>query len=326
MPKLFKLVLPMLLVTPVLLSAWYKFNLQPVSKTQAETLFIIPKGQSTKIILRRLEQEKIIRSATVFDYYLFFSGQRKSLQAGSFRLSPSMSVQKIAGELQHGTLDIWVTIPEGWRSEQIVDELQAQELITDQPQDQLYPLFKENEGRLFPDTYLIAKDWSAEQIIDKFTDNFAAKTESLKPQTSDLILASLIEREAKHDNDRPLIASVLKNRLEIGMALQVDSTLQYAKAIKACGTFGTSDTCGTSTSDWWPDVFAEDKKILSPYNTYLHSDLPPGPITNPGLKSIQAALHPSDTNYLYYLSEPDGTTHYAATLEEHNANITKYLR
>ena len=156
------------------------------------------------------------------------------------------------------------------------------------------------------------------------TGNFDTKTSSL---TNELItLASLVEREAKHQQDRPIIAAVLQNRLDIGMALQVDATLQYAKAGLACVTCATCDTCVTSSGDWWPSVTSTDKSINSHYNTYKYPGLPPGPIANPGLSSIEAVLSPNKVDYLYYVSEPDGTTHYANTLEEHNDNIRKFLR
>lgn len=291
---------------------WYRQSLLPVDAASKEQkIFVVPKGQSTNEILKRLEEEKLVKSSLAVKIYLKFSNETGSLQAGSFRLSPSQTVPVIIEELKHGTLDAWITIPEGWRSEQIVDELTAQGLLSDIPKAETYQQFRRKEGRLFPDTYLLAKDFTADQIISRLTATFEQKAADLNPSEDDIILASLVEREAKHEIDRPKIAAILKNRLKIGMALQVDASLQYAKA---------------SSPDWWPKISPIDKEIKSPYNTYKYPGLPQGPIANPGLSSIKAVLSPEKVNYLYYLSEPDGTTHYAVSLEEHNENIRKYLR
>lgn len=291
---------------------WYFYNLQPVSATKTpETLFVVPKGQPTKTILSRLEEAKLIRSATVMNVYVYLSKQQGTFQAGSFRLSSSMVPTQIIDELQHGTIDTWVTIPEGWRAEQIVDELVSDGLLANIPLKELYQEFAKHEGYLFPDTYLFAHDSTTDQTIKKFTDNFSQKTSNIQLSPSNVILASLIEREAKLAADRPLIASVLTNRLKIGMPLQVDASIQYALA---------------NSKDWWPSILLANRKVASPYNTYFHAGLPPAPIANPGISAIQAAVNPSKTDYLYYVSEANGTTHYAKTLGEHNANIAKYLR
>ncbi|MEK9171397.1 MAG: endolytic transglycosylase MltG, partial [Patescibacteria group bacterium] len=219
---------------------WYLSNTTPVSqlKTPAQT-FVIPKGQSTRAILRRLQQEKIIKSSLAAEIYLLLTQQRQGLQAGSFELSESMPLNEIAATLQRGTLDIKITIPEGFRSEQIVDTLIKSELLVGFTKQDLYQKFKIQEGQLFPDTYFFPKESPPEKIIEKMTENFNAKTSSLtdedisakgrsasggNPLTHELIIqASLVEREARHDIDRSLIASVLKNRLKIGMALQIDA-------------------------------------------------------------------------------------------------------
>ncbi|MBI5356290.1 endolytic transglycosylase MltG [Candidatus Collierbacteria bacterium] len=307
---------------------WYLSNIQPVSQIKApEQIFIVRKGQSTKAILKRLQQEKIIKSSLATEIYLFLAKQRQGFQAGSFKLSPSMAIGEIANVLKTGIIDTWITIPEGWRAEQIVDELKNQGLLENLNFNELYKLFRQSEGRLFPDTYLFAKDSSAEKIIEKMTENFDAKilsltSERINPLTHELIIqASLVEREARHDVDRPLIASVLKNRLKIGMALQVDATLQYAKATQEIRNRKQE----TGNNEWWGPVIPSDKNINSPYNTYKFPGLPPGPIANPGIEAIKAVLNPAETDYLYYISEPDGTTHYAKNLEGHNANIRKYL-
>lgn len=176
-----------------------------------------------------------------------------------------------------------------------------------------------NEGYLFPDTYLIPKDATVEMIIKQMRDNFDQKYAEInvpnfkltKPQI--VILASLIEREAITDEERPIIAGILMNRLNAGIALQVDATIQYAKGQNPI------------TKKWWePVVLDEYKSVVSDYNTYLHAGLPSGPICNPGIKSLSAAANPANTNYLYYLHDKNRIIRYATTLQEHEMNIQKY--
>ena len=176
---------------------------------------------------------------------------------------------------------------------------------------------------MFPDTYLIPKDTSAKDLVDRLKNTFnqkvdksifekAAKNHLTEEET--IILASLIEREAKTNQERPVIAGILINRLNAGIALQVDATVQYAKGYDA------------SSNSWWPQVSLDDyKSVKSLYNTYLHLGLPPKPIANPGLESIRAAASPAQTDYLYYLHDSDGKIHYAETIEEHTKNIREYL-
>jgi UPF0755 protein len=135
-----------------------------------------------------------------------------------------------------------------------------------------------------------------------------------------VILASLLERETLNDSEKPMIAGILANRLRIGMPLQVDATVQYAKATRDCG--GTGAAC----AEWWPTVYLEDYKLKSSYNTYQINGLPPSPIASPSLSSIEAAANPETNDYLYYIHDRDGKAHYATTLDEHNTNIQKYLR
>ncbi|PIZ99199.1 MAG: endolytic transglycosylase MltG, partial [Candidatus Levybacteria bacterium CG_4_10_14_0_2_um_filter_35_8] len=216
-----------------------------------------------------------------------------------------------------GTLDIWVTIPEGKRTEEVAEILKKniptfqqswiQSLITD-------------EGYLFPDTYLIPKDATIDLISTMMKDNFQQKFDSAKntkitnlTDRETIIMASLVEREAKADIDRPMVASVIYNRISIDMKLDIDATLQYALGYQ------------TDEKRWWKkELTSQDKTINSPYNTYTNPGLPPGPISNPGLASIKASLNPAKTDYLFYISDANGTNHYAKTMAEHNANIKKY--
>lgn len=311
-PKVILLSLAVLLVA----GAWYRTNLWAADEnSQEQKVFVVAKGQAADEILQKLEENGLIRSKLAVKIYLYLNKNHGSLQAGSFKLSPAMSVEEILNNLRNGVFNVWVTIPEGWRAEQIVDELIVNGLIDKSTQNEIYRQLRKEEGKLFPDTYLFAKDSSLEIIKQKMLANFENKTKGLNITDQDLVLASLIEREAKHDQDRPLIASVIRNRLKIGMALQIDATLQYAL-----------DNQKPVGVQWWRTVAAADKKVKSPYNTYLNKGLPPGSICNPGLSSIKAALNPAESDYLYYLSEDNGTTHYAKTLVEHQENIRKYLK
>ena len=179
----------------------------------------------------------------------------------------------------------------------------------------------ENEGYLFPDTYLIPKDADIDKVISIMRNNFNSKIAEAGISGDDpnlaryVIIASLIEREAKHDADRSLVSSVINNRLRIGMKLDIDATIQYALGYQE------------NEKRWWKkSLTREDLRLESPYNTYLNNGLPHLPISNPGIVAIKAALNPADTDYLYYVSDSSGKNHYAQTIEGHNANIKTYLQ
>jgi len=177
-----------------------------------------------------------------------------------------------------------------------------------------------NEGYLFPAKYDFSKDTDIETIIKKmrnaFNQNFATinTNNSKLTKTQIVILASLIERESGKDPaEKPIIAGILMNRLNAGIPLQVDASIQYAKGQNLV------------TKKWWEPVTIEEyKSVISNYNTYLFAGLPPGPISNPGRDSLNAAANPADTDYLYYLHDKNGQIRYAKTLAEHEANIQKY--
>jgi len=209
-----------------------------------------------------------------------------------------------------GPQDIWITFPEGWRREQIAARLANTLAGFD---EQLFlQLTAKSEGQLFPDTYLIPFQATPQDILTIFLKNFTKKT-GLDPQSGAdreiIILASLVEREAKSDPDRAIISGILKKRLANDWPLQVDASVQYA---------------ANRADNWWQPI--TDTKYPSPYNTYLYPGLPPGPICNPGLAAINAVRTPQDSPYWYYLTGNDGVTYYAKTLDDHNLNISRYLR
>lgn len=308
-----------LLVVIILLflgaSIWWNRGTSPVnSKDTTHTSFIIPKGAALRTISNNLQEQGFIKDPVVFFLLIKKEGIDKDIQAGNFLLSPSMTAQEIAKLLTTGAMeDVWITIPEGKRAEEIGEILRDGLPSYDSSWDEV---LIENEGYLFPDTYLIPKDATIEQVIQVMRNNFDTKYELLDTSNTSysqeeiVTLASLVEREAKHDEDRPLVASVIENRLNIGMALQIDATIQYAKGVPG---------------NWWaPVTLAEYQSVRSPYNTYLQPGLPPGPIANPGIEALSAAANPADTNYTYYIADQNGINRYASTLEGHNANIQKY--
>ena len=306
--KLFFLGFLSLTVFIVAVYLFWQSAIKPVDpKNQTPQIFVVPQGQSAKIIGKRLQAESLIKSQLAFNLLVDQQNLSNKLQAGDFRLSPSMDLKTIIDSLTHGSLDYWITFPEGLRVEEYAERLSAKSDLDPQA---FILAAKPFEGRLFPDTYLIPQTASAEDIIALLTETFIKKSPT---QDKDLIiLASLIEREAKHSQDRPLVSSVLHNRLKINMALQIDATVQYVVG---------------KPNNWWKkDLTKQDLAINSPYNTYLHPGLPPQPIANPGLAALQAAVNPDSTNYLYYVSDSSGYNHYAEDLAGHQANIAQYLQ
>lgn len=296
---------------------WWKNGVSSVNSQSKESkIFVVQKGDGVKEISNRLKANGLIRSSIVFFLLVKQSGIDKKIEAGDFRLSPSMTAKEIAENLTHGTLDIWITVPEGKRATEIAEILKEKIPTYDLS---WFGVLGASEGYLFPDTYLIPKDANIEMVVNQMRGNFDAKYATLDTSNTKLtqeeivILASLIEREAITDAERPIIAGILINRLNAGMALQVDATIQYAKGKNP------------SNKKWWEPVFIEEyKTVVSDYNTYLFVGLPPGPISNPGLEALRAAASPTTTDYLYYLHDGNGKIRYAKTLSEHNSNIEKY--
>lgn len=296
---------------------WERGLLALDTANKTSQTFVIKNGEGVREISNNLRTQRLIKDPVVFFLLTKLEGLDKKIQAGDFRLSPSMSAQEIATNLTHGMLDIWTTIPEGLRATEIAEVLKAR---IPSYNDSWKPQLEANEGYLFPDTYLIPKDADINLVLALMKNNFQKKYDSVKAtkttaltDAQTIIVASIIEKEAKFAQDRPIVASVIMNRLNMGMALQVDPTVAYALGYQA------------DTKTWWKkDLTFDDLKIDSPYNTYKNVDLPPTAICNPGLSSIEAALKPADTNYLYYYSDKQGHLHFATTVEGHNANIQKY--
>jgi UPF0755 protein len=307
----------LLLIVAAATGLWWNNGLSSVNTDKTPTIFTVNKGEGVREIANRLKSQGIIRDPIVFFLYTRMQGLDKQIQAGDFRINPSMTAQEVANSLTHGTLDIWVTVTEGLRAEEIATILKEK---MPSYKDSWRTQLDANEGYLFPDTYLIPRGADINLVLALFKDNFQKKYDSIKnTKTTNLsdaqtiVVASIIEREAIFPEDRPLVASAFINRLNLGMALGSDPTVQYAVGYQ------------TDTKSWWKkDLTADDLLIDSPYNTRKNAGLPPTAISNPGLSAIQAALNPSKTDYLYFFSDKLGHLHFATTLAGHNANIKKY--
>lgn len=300
---------------------FYKEGSLPVNKKNQETkIFVIRNGEGLTLVVNNLARENLIRNKLVFYLVIKQLGIEKKIQAGDFRLSQSMDAFQIARNLTHGTLDTWVTIIEGLRKEEI-----AQIIGQNFNLPEVEFVKKAKEGYLFPDTYLFPKQATCGAIIAILTNNFNRKYDQelrnkakINSLTDDevIILASLVEKEARFDIDRQKVASILLKRYREEWPLQVDAALQYALGYQP------------EERTWWKkNLSKEDLETYSAYNTYKNKGLPPTPIASPGLASIKAVIEADESiPYWYYLSDKSGKMHYARTLEEHNENIRKYLK
>lgn len=289
----------------------------------------IREGLSTAEIADRLSEKGVIGSTFKFRVLARLHGYDDKFRPGSYSFTLGMSDDEVFAKLLTGEKKlIRFTIPEGFGVKEIADRLvnldiaEKEEFLNAAKDFAPYEYMKKREnvlfsaeGFLFPDTYAVESDVEIEEILSLMANTFDHKlTVGMRKQAEkmglsvyDLItLASLVEREVRFPEDRPIVAQVLLKRLKLNMPLQTDATLQYLM-----------DTPKE-------DVSIEDTKIDSPYNTYQHLGLPPGPIANPGIASIEAVLHPAETDYLYFVADRRGHNHYANTYEEHLKLVNQY--
>ncbi|MCI8336830.1 MAG: endolytic transglycosylase MltG [Peptococcaceae bacterium] len=302
--------------------------------TLAETVSItIPDGSGTKAIAGILKDNGVIRSESAFVRYVKRNGLGQDLRSGSYTFSGEQSLADICSALKKGrgnATEVRVTIPEGLTVEQTAEIFADKGLVDkdkfidytlngDFPYDYLPAKGTPErlEGFLFPDTYQISTAWDEEDIVnmllkqfDKvFTEEWREKAEADGRSIYEVVtLASIVEREAKVAGDRPIIAGVFLNRLDIGMKLESCATVQYA------------------LGEVKPVLLYKDLEIDSPYNTYKNQGLTPTPIAAPGKASLEAALYPTESDYLFFLAKPDGSHFFSKTLAEHNAAKNKYLK
>jgi UPF0755 protein len=296
-------------------------NNRPVSSDQTDKIFTVKSGEGIKSIAQKLESNGLIKNKYVFLYYTYSLSLSKKIQAGNFKLSPNLTTKEIAVKLtQSGVTDYWLKILEGLRVEELTDIFPKDSTISN---TEFIKMAKNNEGYIFPDSYLIPQYFTLDQILSTIQANFNKQfTQAKSGRTVDIsdsdavILASLIEREGRLLKSKQMISGIIFNRLKEGMPLQIDATVQYAR-----------DSQNKSVSKYWQPVTSEQiKQTNSSFNTYQNPGLPPRPICNPGYNSLYAAFHPIESDYLYYITGDDGVMYYAKTLSEHNSNIANHLK
>ncbi len=279
----------------------------PIEPGSDETvIFLVKKGEGAKEIAIHLKEQGLIRYSSFFGVYALFEGKAEELKAGEYELSPSMTVPEIVDKLASGEMiKKTITIIEGWNLKDIAEYLKTEELDPSL------------EGYLFPDTYEISPEDRIEEIVEKMLDNFDKKLtlelrEEIVSQEKTIheivITASLIEKEVRTFEDKKIVSGILWKRLENKMPLQVDATITYITGRKST------------------EILQEELEIDSPYNTYKYKGLPFGPICNPGMESILAAIYAQDSEYWFYLSTPEGETIFSKTLKEHNQAKQEYLK
>lgn len=296
----------------------------PVDQNSQSKEIVISQGQTLDQIASLIKKEGIVRSRYFLKAALVFTGSAKKIQAGFFNLSPASSTLKIAKDLTKATQkQITITIPEGLRREEVAFLIEKS-LPSDSEGFSALDFINKTEdleGQLFPDTYSFNRDVTTDQAVDILHNHFLKTVASLKISEDNLekivILASLIEREAANDEERPIIASVLKNRLDANWPLQIDATVQYA-LINSC--------LKVDCVYWKKSLTRDDLAIDSPYNTYKYPGLPQGPISNPGLQSLKAASNPAKTDYWFYIHDTKGQVHFSKTSQQHSQNVCTYLK
>lgn len=350
MRKLAIIIIVILIVAAACFALWLRRELRrPYRGFAAAQVFVdIPRGTSRWNIAGLLQRNGVIHSRLAF---LLVSERhhRSVLQAGEYMFDKPVTPPQVFAQIAGGHIFVHVVVvPEGWTMFDIAAELEKQHLCTkveflsaaENPSlvRDIAPHAKSLEGFLFPSTYQFSRGASPEEMaatmVHEFREEWSriqapseqnsravgAKDDPVKPAPSTpkplsadeiVTLASLIERETPQPQERPIVASVFYNRLKLGLPLQCDPTVQYAL-----------DLVGKPT----PKVSVEDLHVQSPYNTYLHRGLPPGPIANPGDASLNAALHPAQTHDLYFVANGTGGHFFSATLAEHNRNVQKYKR
>lgn len=309
---------------------WWSSSTKAPSDSESKVRFVIVQGRGASQIANELYKSGLIKSPLAFKFYVQLTGRASKISAGEFEIGQNLSMYEVIQELSGGPLELWVTIPEGLRKEEVVERfITGLEISTDSA-EKFRTDFLNNakEGYMFPETYLFPRDVSGIVVASRMMELFEDKVVNINSEIekSDLslqeivTLASIVERETKTNEERPVVAGILMNRLKIGMALQADATAQYAVANVRC--FRKTVKC----TNWWIPPTLEDLEINSPYNTYKFPGIPPAPIANPGYSSIAGVVNPTITDYLFYIHDPEGNIHYAKTLAEHNQNISKYLR
>lgn len=321
-------ILAVMLVMGVIFAALlYQYATTPASASQNGQVVEIKPGMTLKQVAHLLADKELLSEPSTFMLYTYLQGEQNHIQAGEYRFSPSMPPRDILEALTSGMAVLYtVTIPEGYRITDIAGLLEAKGLV-DKPAfieatrnrellESLHIPSGSLEGYLYPETYKFSKAGGARRIVQTLLDTF--KERVLQPERVQqaeamqftfheiITLASLIEKETGLGKERKLISSVFHNRLAKNMRLQTDPTVIYAMV------------------NFDGNIRKKDLSIDSPYNTYKHFGLPPGPIASPGLESIQAALDPEETDFLYFVSRKDGSHQFSTNYKDHIRAVQKY--
>ena len=312
------------IVLIVLVIGWFIYDLSPASASMASatpTIFEIKQGESFRTVVEALADAGLVRSSFATGALAVVTGRAFGMQPGLYKLEPSMSAPAILNAITGlRANEVSVTIPEGSNLYQI-DAILADALVIRRGDLINFHDDGNLEGKLFPDTYRFFVGSDIKDVVQKFLDNFDSKALPLfksdpKHEADDIIVASLVAKEVPDANDQKIVAGIIWKRLNQGIPLDIDATICYIKFIEAPTS---TPACGSLTQ--------LDYKVDSGYNTYLYRGLPPGPIGNPGITAITAAIAPQSSPYYYYLSDPvTGKTIYAETLDEQNRNRVKYLQ
>lgn len=302
--KIFKILALTLLGVVVMLSVIMTVLLGAKNvDNPVEKEVVIVSGMGRADIAKLLSEEELIKSQ--FAFFVYTKMIQANILPGTYEVSTAESASVIADNFARAKFKTKnITIIEGWRVADIEDYL-----VEEKNLDQFIGFTdkaKEFEGYLFPDTYEIKIEATIDELIVLMRDNFDFRTKGLNVDKNTVILASIVEREARSDTERASIAEVYFNRLEIGMNLEADATVQYAKG------------------SWKAVTIADYKEVVSPYNTYLNSGLPIGPISNPGLASIKAVLEPDSHDFFFYF-HAKGQTFFSKTFSEHQTKVRQYF-
>ena len=295
----------------------------------AEQFVEIPQGAGSRTIGDRLVGAGVIRDLLTYRVALYMTGEGRRLKAGEYRFDRAMTPHEVIDKIARGDVFVInVTFPEGLTFAEMAKIFESHGLGSaaafvhaardPAPIRDLDPSAKDLEGYLFPETYALPRHTDAAKLVRMMVARFdkvftpelrqAAAARNLTVRQA-VTLASIVEKETANADERPLVAAVYTTRLRIGMPLQCDPTVIYA-LLKA-GRYGGN-------------IHKDDLSFDSPYNTYRYPGLPPGPIASPGRASLDAAVHPADADFLYFVSRNDGSHEFARTLEEHNRNVQKY--
>jgi len=302
------------------LGGFYALQTQMTLQPSMPQTLEIPPGTSTHGIAARLEKAGVIRSALIFRLLARLRGDAQELQSGEYLFSDAATLSQVMQRLRKGDVVLHrLTIPEGLRSDEVLSLLAEQTGTSPQQWQQVYQQLlggKEGEGRLLPETYTYRRPVNPHAILLDMLKAQHDLMQSLVPAWLDVeklrIVASIIEKETAVDKERPLVAAVIRNRLARRMALQMDPTVIY----------GLWRTDGSFSGN----IHKGDLQRDTPWSSYTRKGLPPTPICNPGTASLKAAAHPADVDYLYFVADGSGGHAFASTLEEHNANVRRWMK